>query len=462
MINGQCKPIHDRQAVNVIYIHSLKEQYRFLNATQFKNEISYQKLFTLMYKEKRKQKLENIFNELIIGEISTNGFYEQDKNDYILRNDYSNSFTNYIDLLKEYSNDDSIIIAFSQNAVDTINNIINEGDNLKIGSKVSLKQNDYLNDQFNGYQYRIIETVGDSKYKCKSIETGSEYVFNRSWLALSYAITTMSAQGSSWPHVLGIDRTSPSQEIWTDRYVITTRASRSIKFLTSIGISNKEIINLPEFFSSSKDVLTFFSKNAKEGNRNNLLYGCLKELQNLKSSDNSFQTLYNLAIESGLKEQEVKAVFDHNLNKKLSLDLLSDNNNIRLVQYFTPVFNTGKTLSGSNRVCSKEEAEAYKYIKYIAEELKGGCRIVIDCDSSETVSKFIHLADKTESYISEDQSSAHFVFTTNKIIPTAHKNKIDLLGNEKYSLRNIKPNKLYNEKEAIPLTQDILDIFNEL
>ena len=459
---NQCKPIHDRQAVNTVYIHSLKEQYRFLNAEQISNNLPYQKLFTLFYKEKRKKKLADIFNDLVIGEITTKGFYEQDKNDYVLKNDYSSSFENHIDTLKKYADDDSIIIAFSQNAVDTINSILNEGGALKVGSKVSLKQNDYLNDQFNGYQYRIKQVLNNGKCVCTSIENEETYVFNNNWLALSYAITTMSAQGSSWKHVLGIDKTSPASELWTDRYVITTRAATSIHFLTSLGIGNKDVINLPEVFSTTKDVLSFYQNNAKEGNRNNLLYGCLLELDSLQSSDQSYSTLYNLAIESGLTEDEIKPMFDNHKNHKLKLLELDLNKNVRNTLYYTPVFNSGKTLAGSARICTLEEALAFKYIKHVAEELKDSNRIVIDCDSERTVALFEQYLDKTESYISENKDSAHLVFTTNRLVPTKHKREIDLLGNSKYSLRNIKANKKYNGVQAIPLTQEILDIFNEL
>ena len=96
------------------------------------------------------------------------------------------------------------------------------------------------------------------------------------------------------------------------------------------------------------------------------------------------------------------------------------------------------------------------------EELKNSNRIVIDCDSKETVKIFEQYLNKTESYVNEDRSSAHLVFTTDKVVPTKHKKDIDLLGNQKFSLRNIKENKVYNNLPSIELTQNILDLFNEL
>lgn len=461
---NQCSPIHDRKAVDIVYLHSLKQQYRFLYSQLKINEEPFQHVFTKYYKEKRKEKLQNLFDSLVVGEIFTEGYYEQEVNDYLLKNDYSHSFLQYNELLEQYKDNNSIIIAYSQNAVEAINNQLNEGPSLKINSKISLKQNDYSNFQYNGYQYRVTEILDNNKYRCKSIEDGSEYVFPGSWLSLSYALTTMSAQGSAWDNVLGIDRTCPNTELWTDRYVIITRAAKNIKFLRSKGINNKKAIEVtPEisFNLSLDNILMFFSNNAKEGNRNNLLYGCLRDLDKLNASQSYYDKLYNLAIDSGLLKEEITEMFNYKKDN-LKLNCLPINLNPRSNREYTPVFTNGKTLPGKERKLTYEQAASYNNLSYVSEELKNSNRIVIDCDSKETVDLFIKYADKTEAYINEDKSSAHFVFITDRVLPTKHKDKIDLLGNEKYSLRNIKENKKYNNKQAIVLTQDVLDIFNEL
>lgn len=75
---------------------------------------------------------------------------------------------------------------------------------------------------------------------------------------------------------------------------------------------------------------------------------------------------------------------------------------------------------------------------------------------------FSEYLSQTESYVSSDKSSAHLVFTTDKLIRTSHKEGIDFLGNTLYTLRNIKSNKIPNNVEAIPITQEILDIFDGL
>ena len=270
----------------------------------------------------------------------------------------------------------------------------------------------------------------------------------------------MSAQGSQWKYVLGIDRTSPVTELWTDRYVIITRASIEVSFLSSNGMDKNNLPVNPTF--SPRDILTRFVSQAKEGNRNNTLYYCVQELNKINSPSVYYDKLYKLALDTQLPISEVNTIFNDKISNNLSLNSLNYNLNLRTVQYFTPVFHNGKTLKGSDRILTKEEALQYSNISYIAEELKNSNRIVIDCDSKETVKIFEQYLNKTESYVNEDRSSAHLVFTTDKVVPTKHKKDIDLLGNQKFSLRNIKENKVYNNLPSIELTQNILDLFNEL
>lgn len=460
-VTHNCKPIHDKQAIDVVYLHSLKKQYRFLNSEMEIEEDCFQTVFSSLYKQKRHKKLQDLFETSIIGSFNTLGYYEREGNKYVLKNDYYFSFNNYLELLKSYTDDNKIILAYSQNTVDVINNILNEGNLFKINSKVSLKINDYNNNQFNGFQYRILEVRENNTFLCKSIDSDDTYIFSGSWLILSYALTTMSAQGSQWDHVLGIDKTCISSELWTDRYVMVTRASKSVYFLTSDGIEKDTYVFNPT--SSPKEIVNKYKENAKEGNRNNTLYSCIQELNKIKANTNYYKELRKLAITSELPIQEIDNTFERHYFNNIFLDNLPINTELRTIQYYTPVFKNGKTLIGKERVLSLDEVTIkYPNAVYIAEELKNSNRIVIDCDSKETVLLFSHLLDKTESYISEERDSAHLVFITNKIISTKHKTKIDLLGNEKFSLRNIKKNKVPNNLKPIELTQEVLDIFNEL
>lgn len=461
----QTKPIHDRQAIDTVFLHTLKHQYRFDKSTTLHDGVPFQSVYTLLNKEKRKETLSTLFDTIVIGNIHTKGFYSYENGDYLLKNSYEDSFNAYSELLDQYANDDSIVIAYSQSAVDAVNVLMNGGNEFKVGSKVCLKFNDYENEQYNGYQYRIIEELSNGSFICKSIENDSVYEFKPYWITLAYAITTMTSQGSQWKHVLGIDRTCPNLELWTDRYVIITRAAETIKFLSSCGFSNSDNISLSFDNSSTtkltvKSVLNLYNSKASIGNRNNLLYGCYKDLIKIDADSEAFEELRVSALASGLSAEEVDNIFIGRNN--LILNSLSVNTVQRNTLWYTPVFHSGKTLPGPKRVLTYEEVSQQQSLNYIAEELKGGVRIVIDCDSKQTVELFSHYIDKTECYINEDKSSAHFVFTTDKIVPTKHKDKLDLLGNEKYSLRNIKPNKVGNNKDPLPLDQKVLDLFNGL
>lgn len=136
-------------------------------------------------------------------------------------------------LFLEYSSDSHQIIAYTNQCVDAINEIVNGGKEFKVGSKVILQSNDYEQEQYNGFQFRIQSIHKEKKtisYICKSIETGTMHKFTTSQIALGYAITTMKAQGSAWPHVLGVLNTYPA-EYRLDTYVIATRQEKSVRFI---------------------------------------------------------------------------------------------------------------------------------------------------------------------------------------------------------------------------------------
>lgn len=469
----QLPPIKDKAGIDYNYLHTLTKQYRFIEA-----EDDFQVNYSLLNKSKHYLRAEEYFKNKVIGTIQAVSKFRKAETEtgYETYSDFSNSFENYIDLLKQYQSDDHQIIVYSQNAVDTINAIVNEGKEIKLNSKVMLTVNDYTALQYNGFQYRVIE-IKDKKALCKSIETGAEYWFNISDLVLAYAMTTMKSQGSRFKHVLGItDTFKPYSKL--DRYVIVTRASHTIRCLTANkSEKNQELIIQDKTDTFSINSVINKLKNSQEGSRNNTLYGCTKDLIKLNASDDDFNELTLVAKTIGLTDIEIQTTIDsakvvptESIKTKKSgtskasfvLDDFQTNPNPRLTQYFTPVFKNHKTLLGKDRILSKEEAMAYPDILYIAEELKGSNRIVIDCDSKETVELFSEYLSQTESYVSTDKSSAHLVFTTDKLIRSSHKEGIDLLGNTLYTLRNIKDNKVYNDLKAIPLTQEILDLYENL
>lgn len=458
----QLPAMNEERGTDIIYLHALTKQYRFLNSTS-DLQIKYSQYNKLKEYESAKE----LYANTIKG--SFNSYSKtiiNEENDLEVNQitDYTNSFKDYIQFLMQYQDDNSIIISYAQNAVDAINYILNGFSyDFKIGGKVMLIVNDYEAEQYNGFQYRITK-IESKYYTCKSIETGCEYTFRTSQLSHAYAITTMKCQGSEWEHVLGIDGTLKPR-LYTDRYVTLTRAKVSYQCLTK----NKTIILSKPTISNNLDLLLECS----EGNRNNTLYSFVRSIPEL--TDTLKSEIIQIMLDKGLEESEILATINSarqgtsvSKTKKLPpsnniiLDSLDTNSTPRLTQYFTPVFKNHKTLLGKDRILSKEEALAYPNILYVAEELKGGNRIVIDCDSKETVELFSEYLSQTESYASVDKSSAHLVFTTDRLIRSSHKEGIDLLGNTLYTLRNIKDNKVYNDLKAIPLTQEILDLYENL
>lgn len=278
---------------------------------------------------------------------------------------------------------------------------------------------------------------------------GVEYILPIEDLVLGYALTTTKSQGSEWDHVLMIDGTSNLNERNRDRYVMVTRSGVSLKIL----VDSKAQLEI-----GVVDGALALLDRCEEGDRNTSLYRATKEL---------FGAIKDIALDKGLEEQEVdktmlSAVSTPTSNissrSKRSFDLNSFPllENPRLEKWYTPVFPNHKTLKGADQILTLEEAEAYEGKLYVAEQLKGSNRIVIDCDSKETVELFLRYKDLTESYYSED--SMYLVFTTDRIIPSQRYNKLDIQGNKTLALRHIKPNKQPNGLEAIPLTQDVLDI----
>ena len=237
----QMKPVGGKLAYNFTYLHTLQTQYRFMQA-----ETDFQIKYTYYNKNKRLVSANNLLKQNTTGTFKGQVKHVNQENGNIeLQSFYDKSFNDYHDLFKTYKDNNYQIIAFSQNAVDTINSIINEGLDFKIGSKVVLNLNDYKQSQYNGFQYLIENIVGE-EYTCRAVETNEVYTFNKTWIDLAYAITTLKAQGSQWDHVLCIDGTSSTFDRSRDRYVLVTRGAISSKILqkdfskkaTSVSIKN--------------------------------------------------------------------------------------------------------------------------------------------------------------------------------------------------------------------------------
>lgn len=493
----QLPAIMDEQGVDFLYLHTLTKQYRFTSA-----EDDFQIKYSQLNKNKLYHDAEELFKTKIVGHVSASGRYRKTNNHssgFEKYSDYTGIFNEHKDLIKSYTDDNHTILAYSNNAINELNYIANgDSSEIKIGSKVMLITNMYDAQQFNGFQYRVINKEKD-KWLCQSLETGESYYYNESDLILGFAVTTMKIQGSQIDHVLGISDTFKPYS-YIDRYVIATRAKLSIRFIQALSSATQEELSLKpieEQTSNHKAIQYYTTKlsNTEEGNRNNTLFGVIKDLiKDNIYSDEARAYITDLMLVKGLHIDEINSTIQSGINsalgqpgintfdksktvqkvtnskeieKKISpVPILADlpiNKKPRLEQWYTPVFVNRSSLPGAKRTLTIEQATNYQYLLYVAEELKGSNRIVIDCDSKETVAIFKDLINTTESYMSPEEDKLHLVYTTDRIVSTQKGiiPKLDFLGNRLYQLRNIKSNKsIVSNLPAIPITQDILNRIN--
>lgn len=127
----------------------------------------------------------------------------------------------------------------------------------------------------------------------------------------------------------------------------------------------------------------------------------------------------------------------------------------------------------------KSEAQAMRGCHTLAENLKGTKTIVIDIDGDHGDDIDLELIDRMWRFnemthvlfkdqmvmVNEDPFQAfkrycpvsyHLTFTVDRVIPTMHfpKAKIDIIGNEKNSIRYLK-RKIWNGHDPIPMTNEI-------
>lgn len=232
----QLPAIMDEQGVDFLYLHTLSTQYRFLNA-----EDTFQIQYSFYNKNKLYDRANKLLQTKVLGTVRAVSKFATTKDassGYERYSDYTEAFAEHTDLLNTYESDSHLVVAYAQNAVDAINAIVNKGKEIKEGSKVMLVVNQYAVEQFNGFIYRVVKVEG-IRALCKSLDTGNEFWYKIKDLMLAYAVTTMKIQGSQINHVLGIiDTMRPLKNL--DRYVITTRASTTIRFLKAEAASKTE------------------------------------------------------------------------------------------------------------------------------------------------------------------------------------------------------------------------------
>lgn len=447
-------------------IGSLSKQYRFLGSeTTLQKDIT--KAMLLKDEEQMQKLLEPFCVGTFIGKVKTRRASKGAEN----YTDYKDSFQNHTEILQGFQGDSDIVLAYSTNACSNINKLLNNGTNIKAGSKVSLKKAVYKPFYLPSGSFGKVLSVSGSKANVLFYDKGT-YEVNVNILELAYAVTSLKSQGSAWDNVLYIEGTAPRKTQIEDMYVCVTRARKSIKVLSRTGVNTKEL-----------DIHNIYD--LEEGQRNVMLYSALKGAQ-------------SIARASGLEDSEIAHVASSAFSTKLKTGLAKPEG----VERLEPTGNSSVSVSESpegaipvkekkdnmpagkpvaidnnwgyqaanhptlEQMTKTKEQAQYMLDKsgeegFITRNLKGGDIICIDCDCKEAVSHFEKYLDNTYSAISEDGSRAHLFFKVEDWYPTKHRKGLDFLGNVVNTRVNFKPNKVYNTKEIAPLTDEVLDAYNK-
>lgn len=209
------------------FLCTLSEQFRFKNAedslqidvteARFSNDI---------------EGINKIIKPKFIGFFSGKFKYKDEGTKKIGYIDYNDAFAALKEEIDKYKDLNSIILAYSSNACKNINKIANNGEDIKIGSKVILKRPVYNKRKVVQSSFGIVTLIRDDSatvdFDGKSVRVDIDS------LELGYAITTLSAQGSSWDYVLFADGTSPKSFRIADIYVGITRAKIGCKVIKKI------------------------------------------------------------------------------------------------------------------------------------------------------------------------------------------------------------------------------------
>lgn len=121
--------------------------------------------------------------------------------------------------------------------------------------------------------------------------------------------------------------------------------------------------------------------------------------------------------------------------------------------------------------CTEAQAWAYRNCEILGKNLRGMKLVVIDVDGDHTgepdwdvINYWSRFINYTFSRVKVDNQgrpiSFHLEFYTDRIIPTMHFHKLDLLGNMNNQIQYLKPNKVENRIPRAPLDDYILGELN--
>ena len=368
--------------------------------------------------------------------------------------DYKDSFNDFVEVFDKYKSLDSCVIAYSSNACEVINYIMNgHSKEFKNGSKISLRVTKYVpSEVVSGSQGIVLKTVQDGY---EVMVGGTRFVATAEELELSYAITTLKSQGSSWDYVLFVAGTSNREAKHTDMYVGATRAKLDFEVLKRDSVD-----------SSQKDADKLLVLG--EGSRNTSLFEGGKALKEvIEASGYSVEEAYATIGRSFGTESKTKTTLTKSNIKETTLVSPSNQDNTWSYTLMSP---EGRRIPAKSEDKNKTEAQAKyaldmylkshpSYTGFLTRNLKGTGVVVLDCDCKAAVDHFKHLSAITKSCISANGEKAHFYFKTDKVLNTMHKNDkgVDFLGNAEEQNVDVKPNKEFNDLAPAALTDEIFN-----
>lgn len=461
-------------------IGTLSEQFRFINS-----ETSIQKIITEFHITRQTEALDKYLAEISSGSFSAQLGIHVEGGKAQVCTKYAGSFDHIYEKHKEEVHSLSTqVIAYAKRAVKEFNRVANGGTfDIKEGSIVTLTK--YVHKAGDkgktGGRFKVI-SVNGSNCKLFSPEKGV-ITAPMSSLELSFAATTSKVQGKGFTSVIFLGGTSNKAQYYADIYSGTSRAiiSVTVYLREDVDEGQARLLKLLLPFVEgkrndklNKDLYTYFQEALKSGLDVKEILATAKSALTGATSSPAYEDTVSV-VEEVLGKAKNKISLE-TINLKPLPTTLTHNYGFVLVTGYNAKGEEIKWYpNGEQRNKTKEQAQYFldQYLKtgkyvtgYTTEDLCGGDRITIDCDSKELSSMFMKYKDITESYCSEDGEKLHLVFTVSKYFPrltsTKDGSKGDLLGNNTRSLRNVKCNKLPNNKEAIDLPDEVEALLHEV
>lgn len=454
---------------------SLKEQYRFVNSKTTLQKTLSHLIFTgqlSKFKDTLEQNCLDVFQGTL-GFVHTSTGVE-------IRTDYSDALNHILEkelALGEHESLDTVFLGYSKSIVDELNLKLNGGTDLKVGSIVLTRQYIYKGgiQVPTGTRFKIIRAnSAESTYTLFNRDLGVVEA-TASQIELAFAMTSTKAQGRAWDTVVYFGNTAYGQQHYSEGYSSVTRGKVNVRVYLKDNTDDSRLRLL--------GILKPFVEGKRNDKLNKDLYTYFQEALSSGLSADEITNTINSALR-GANKGAIKAV--NKVLKEVDAPLIeADTHDSAVPEEKTK--NYGYVLEvdgrehplyprGAQKCKTREQAQYLldqhlktgKYTTgYITEELSGGNRVTIDCDSKEAAAIFERFKDITESYYSEDGEKLHVVFKTTRFFPRrirAEGLACDILGNwlDGQSLRNEKGNKIYNGKEAIDLPAEVEELIKQL